>query len=260
MRRILKVVSAIIALGVIAIITHVIYLITLSPNEEYPLDTYLETEKNKTALIIVAHDDDAVVFAGTTSKLAENGWDVSFLCFYSYHWRPEDNPVRKKEMEKVASIQGLKNIELIDLELRNRLDTVGQPWMPIPYDQFGNNYNVDSLQFYVLDAINKYNPSVIFMLDNVIGLYGHPEHVLVGKIVEEVCQLYQDSSGFSVKKIYQGVIPPSCAEKTMGGTYVEGKKIYHCNGMPLPEVQIDISSYAKKRKLFSWHMHLNIET
>ena len=136
MKRTLKVFITIGALGVIAIITHVIYLITLSPNEKYPPDTYLETEKNKTALIIVAHDDDAVVFAGTTSKLAENGWEVSFLCFYTYHWRPEEIPVRKKEMEKVASIQGFNNIELIDLELRNRLDTVRQPWMPIPYDQF----------------------------------------------------------------------------------------------------------------------------
>jgi len=250
LNKIKKAGIAIILLGVCFVAGNIIYLFSLTPKENYPDDTYLESEKNKTALIVVAHDDDATVFAGTTSKLVEDGWEISFLCFYPYHWRPEDNPTRKIEMEKVARIQGLKNIELIDLELRNRLDTVTKPWMPIPYDQFADNYNIDSLRMFIRDAINKSNPSIIFMLDNVIGLYGHPEHVLVGKVVEEICRLYQDSSGFSVKKIYQGVMPPSHAEKIMGGSgpYPVGKEIYDCNGMPLPDVQIDISTYAKKKK------------
>ena len=250
MKRLFKIVISIIVVSVITITANIIYLITLAPNENYPDDTYLETEENKKALIVVAHDDDATVFAGTTSKLAEEGWEISFVCFYTHHWRPEDNPVRKIEMEKVAQIQDLKNIELIDLELSNRLDTVTKPWMPIPYDQFADNYNIDSLSMFIRDAINKSNPSIIFMLDNLIGLYGHPEHVLVGKVVEETCRLYQDSSGFSVKKIYQGVLPPLYTEKIMGDadSYVEGKRIYQNNGMPQPDVQIDISHYTKKKK------------
>lgn len=250
MKRKLKIVIAIIALGAIMVIAHIIYFTTIAPNENYSFDTYLATEKNKTALIVVAHDDDATNFAGTTSKLAENEWEINFLCFYCYHWRPEDNPLRKLEMQKVAKIEGFKHIELIDLELRNRLDTVKEPWMPIPYDQFAENFNIDSLKMFVQSAINKYNPSVIFIMDNVIGFYGHPEHVLVGKVVEDICRLYKDSLQFPVKKIYQNVIPPSHAEKMMGdaASYIKGKKIYHCNGMPIPDVQTDISSFAKKKK------------
>lgn len=245
-----KIVIAIIALGATMVIAHIIYLTTIAPKENYPYDTNLATEANKTALIVVAHDDDATFFAGTTSKLAEEGWEINFLCFYSYYWRAEDNPLRKLEMKKVAEIEGFKHIELVDLELRNRIDTVKEPWMPIPYDQFDENFNTDSLKMFVQNAINKYNPGVIFILDNVIGFYGHPEHVLVGKVVEDICRLYKDSLQFPVKKIYQNVIPPSHAEKIMGNAapYIQGKKIYHCTGMPIPDVQIDISSFARKKK------------
>ncbi len=250
MRKILITILSIIAICLTAIILHILSLKKIAPIEDYPYDTYLNNEQNKKALVIVAHDDDATQFAGTTSKLAEEGWEVSFLCFYTYHWRPEDNPIRKVEMANVASIQGLQNIYLIDLEVRNRLDTVEKPWMPVPYEQFAENFNIDSIRIFIGDVINETNPSVIFMLDNVIGLYGHPEHVVVGKIVEDYCRSHYDSTGFSVKKIYQGVMPPSQAERMMSNadTYAEGKSKYQCDGMPIPDVQIDIYPYASKKK------------
>ena len=117
---------------------------------------------------------------------------------------------------------------------------------------------------YVLKAIKKYNPSVIFTLDNEIGFYGNPEHVLVGQVAVEICSLYKDSSNFSVKKIYHGVFPYSQAEKIMGKgkVYTEGKKIYRCNGMPTPDVQINISSFTTiKKKIFLAHasQHRNLK-
>jgi LmbE family N-acetylglucosaminyl deacetylase len=264
MELIKKMGIVIILVGICFVAAHIIYLFTLTPKEKYSEDTYLKNEQKKYALIIVAHDDDAAPFSGTTSLLAANGWDISFLCFYTQLYRPEENPIRKLEMRKVAEIQGLRNIELINLSLRNRVDTVKQPWMPIPYSQFSENFKIDSLKIYVLEAINKYNPSVIFTLDNVIGIYGHPEHVLVSKVVEEICRLYKDSLDFSVKKIYQIVIPSSQAEKIMGSaaSYLEGKKIYNCNGIPTPDVQINISSFAMtKKKVFLAHasQHRNLK-
>ena len=254
----------IIFVGIFTVAAHIIYLFTLTPKEKYPEDTYLKNEQNKTALIIVAHDDDAVTFCGTTSLLVENGWDISFMCFYTNLWKPEEIPIRKLEMEKVAEIQGFKNLEMIDFTLRNSLDTVKKPWMPIPYNQFPEYFKIDSLKMYIQEAIFKYKPSVIFMIDNVIGLYGHPEHVLVGQVVEEICKLNKDSLDFSVGKIYQLVLPHSQAEKIMGNkdTYQNGKIIYGCNGMPPPDVQINISSFAKtKKKVFFAHasQHRNLK-
>lgn len=264
MKQVIKVSLIILISGLALIITNIIYLYRLAPDEVYSEDTFLMNEKNRSALIIVAHDDDASTFSGTTSLLAQEGWDVSFVCFYSEIYRPEDNPLRRLEMEKVSNIQGLKEINLIDFTPRKRLDTVSRPWLPIPYNSFNDNYYTDSLTAYISAAIEKYNPSVVFTLDKVIGGYGHPEHVLVCRVIENICNARKDSLASSVKKIYQYVMPPSQAEKVNGSyeTYIEGKKIYGCNGMPVPDVQIDISPVAKiKRRVFFAHasQHRNLK-
>jgi len=248
MKKIVKTGIVIILIGICTVALHIIYLFTLTPKEKYPEDSYLKNEQKKTALIIVAHDDDATGFSGTTSLLAANGWDINFLCFYTHLHRPEDNPIRKQEMKKVSEIQGLKNLDLIDFAIAKNKSKQG--YMPIPYNQFPEYYKIDSLKMYIQDAIMRYNPSVIFTLDNVIGLYGHPEHVLVSQVIMEVCGLYKDSLDFFVKKIYQSVLPYTQAEKIMRNkaVYSEGKRIYGCDGMPSPDVQINISTFASTKK------------
>jgi len=39
---------------------HLVYLNHLAEADDYPKDMFLEFENNKKALIIVAHDDDAI--------------------------------------------------------------------------------------------------------------------------------------------------------------------------------------------------------
>ena len=194
MNRIKKIVLAFIISAICAMVAPIIYLFTLTPNEDYPDDTYLQNEQNKKALIIVAHDDDASLFSGTTSMLAAKGWEVSFLCFYTHLHRPEDNPLRKLEMKHVAEIQGLNSLDLIDFAIAR--DQTKQGYMPIPYDEFAENYKIDSLRMYIYESISNHYPSVIFILDNIIGYYGHPEHVLVGQVVEEICKSNKESTGF----------------------------------------------------------------
>ena len=250
MKKLFRTLIVLISVALIAIGAHVLFLFYLSPSEKYSYDSYLDTEKNKNALILVAHDDDALLFCGTTSKLIAQGWNINFLCFYNSIFHPKDTPIRKLEVEKIKTIEGLKTIDLIDFDLRKKSDTIKLGWWPIPVNLFSEVFNVDSLKFFIQNAINKYKPSVIFILDNYIGYYGNPEHVLVGKVVEEICLTNKDSIIFPVKKIYMSVMPPSQTNKILGktGSYIMGKQIYQCNGMPIPDVQIDISSVGEKKK------------
>lgn len=257
MKKLKKIGTGLVLAVIIGIVANIIYLYSLRPTEDYPEDNYLNSVNNKTALIVVAHDDDATLFSGTTSMLADKGWDVSFMCFFTDLYKPEVNPIRKQEMKNIQKIQALKNLELIDLRLRRSMDTIQKPWLPIPYNELSENFEIDSLRMYILQAIQKYQPTVIFTLDDVIGFYGHPEHVLVGRTVANICKEYKDSTNFSVKKIYQCVWPFSRTEKIMKKipTYGKGKKIYQCTGMPVPDVEIDISSYGSvKKKVLAAHV------
>jgi len=95
MEQIQRIGIAIILIGICTVAIYIIYLFVLTPKEKYPKDTYLKYQQKRSALIIIAHDDDAATFSVTTSLLAANGWDISFMCFYNDFCKPEKNPIRK---------------------------------------------------------------------------------------------------------------------------------------------------------------------
>lgn len=247
MRRLKKIFVIIIIAIVTTIGLHVFYLTTLSADENYPDDTFFKSEVNKTALVIVAHDDDAISAAGTVCMLCQNGWTVKEMCFYGTD--RERDSIRKISIRDVAAIQGVKEMKPIDCKMR-----IGkpekEPWLPIPYAEFKTSFYVDSVNAYIGKFIEENKPSVIITLDDSIGGYGHPEHVLVSQQVMAYCKLHGTDSGFTVKKIYQAVFPPSMGERINKKipAYAEGKKIYGVSGMPLPNIQINIENYASDKK------------
>lgn len=232
----------------IAIVAHLYWLSSLNGSETFQPDTFLDNELNKTALVIVAHDDDAIGCAGTISELTKKGWKVHFLTFYG-HWRAQDNPIRKKEVEEVAKIQHLSSINLIDFSLQ-KSDTVKEPWRPIPYSRFPDYMYVDSLKTILSGVINKVKPSVLFTLDNIIGGYGHPEHVCVSQSVIDVCEQEKMRADFSVKKIYQAVFPRTLNENVLKNNpaFIAAKKVYQAEGSPIPTVEINIYKSSKDKK------------
>ncbi len=240
--------------AVLIIAAHLYYLTTLAATEQYPEDSYLAGSDNKTALIIVAHDDDMVGSAGTMTLLARQGWRIRELCFYQ-HGGPRNekdslkNPIRKQDLQKVARLQGLEGVDPVDLNLRQDMN-VERPWHPIPYADFDRTFRSDTVRTIVAKYIEDHRPSVIFTLDDSIGAYGHPEHVLLSRTVLSYCAQHAMEPGFPVKRVYQAVFPPSLAENVLGDhdTYVAAKAIYGRPGMPLPDVQIGIASVASEKK------------
>jgi LmbE family N-acetylglucosaminyl deacetylase len=233
---------------VLAISAHLYWLSALNGDEVFPRDTFLDSISNKTALIIVAHDDDAIGCAGTITELVKKGWKVHYLTFYG-NWRKEDNPIRKKEVLAVAQIQHLASTTLLDFSIQ-RTDTVMEPWMPIPYARFSDYMKVDSIKLIIGNAISQYKPSVLFTLDNIIGGYGHPEHVCVSQCAIDVCETFKTDSAFSVRRIYQAVFPRTLNDNTLKNNpaFIAAKKVYQAEGSPIPNVEYEILNSSKEKK------------
>ncbi|MBW4890664.1 PIG-L family deacetylase [Mucilaginibacter sp. HMF5004] len=243
-------------MAIVAIVLLAVYIFggtwllrSLAATETYPEDSFLNIVKTKKALVIVAHDDDAIGCAGTVAMLAKKGWDIHMVCFYSTVWRPEDNPVRKKEVKQMIDIQHLSGVDMINFNI-HRAGFKKEFWMPVPYTQFDTDMKTDSLKTLIGQAIDKYQPTVIFTLDDVIGGYGHPEHVLVSRCVTTACRERKTVPGFTVQRIYQVVFPPSQTELTIGHNpaYITAKKVYKATGMPVPNVQVNIYDNAEQKK------------
>ncbi len=224
------------------------YLYYLAAAATYPEDSFLKEQSNKTALIIVAHDDDAVSMAGTISALCKEGWTVRQMCFYQ-GWKGRDS-IRQIHLQQAATIQGIKSIEFHHVLLRDDRENVQDPWKAIPHHLLDSIYNIENVMPYIQRFIQAHKPSVIFTLDDSIGGYGHPEHLLISRLTLNYCRKYQKDSTAFVKRIYQAVFDPRMNEKILDGlpAYEIAKEVYQFKSTPKPTVQISFKGFEEQKQ------------
>lgn len=222
----------------------------LAPTEQYPDDTWLSQQTNKRALIIVAHDDDALGCAGTITQLCEQGWQVSMFCLYPDISRVADrNAQRQIDIKNTIAIQGIQDIRWHEFIYRKDLETSQTAYYPVPESSFDTLFFTDTLLSLINAHIEDWKPSVIFTLDDQIGGYGHPEHKYISMLALRCAKEHQLAKGGTVERVYQAVFSPSQAETSLKDSevYQAAKEVYHCQGMPIPTTQINIQSAADKK-------------
>ena len=219
--------------------------------EIYPEDTYLDTVANKRALIIVAHDDDDCIMSGTIAKLTANGWTIKQLSF-EVHNTPGEN-------RNAAHIicEGSEKI-LEDGLYRPGEDTVKYPYMPIPYEEIKKQYLHEKVATALIARVNEFNPSVLFTWDNIKGGYGHPDHIFISQLVLD---LFKEDK-INTQLIYQAVITrhmeteidrwqkPKMEKWGYPQPGPAADKLYGIDGIPEPDVQINITDQAETKMTY----------
>jgi len=227
--------------------------------EKYPADSFLDTVSNKSALVIVAHDDDDCLMAGTIAKLHNSGWKIKQLTFSLTLLDPD-----RTEHPSVLISDGAELI-LPNTSYRIGVDTIKYPYVPISKERImQTEFKNEEIEAALIQLINKYNPSVIFTLDNEMGGYGNPEHVYISQLVVNL--LNQDK--ISADRIYQGVYTNHMEQEIIDtwlynkmkkydfpNPYTIGKKIYGIDGMPEPDVEINITDYANEKMSYMLAYH-----
>ena len=217
--------------------------------ETYPTDVFLDTVNNKRALIIVAHDDDDCAMSGTIAKLSAKGWTILQLSL--------QNHIVSKIGKNPANIICEGN-ELIleDRYYRIGLDTMKNPYLPIPYEKIKEQFLTEKVASAITKKVNDFKPSVIFTLDNVKGGYGHHEHIFISQLVKD---LFTENK-IECQKIYQSVytdhMEKEIVDKWLGERMKKwgypsasdiANKLYGITGMPEPTTQIEISEVAETK-------------
>ncbi|MBA3679669.1 MAG: PIG-L family deacetylase [Bacteroidetes bacterium] len=233
------------------------YLTCVARTEAIKKDDYLNTLINKRALIITAHTDDDVGMAGTLLQLAKNGWQLKHVIFNN-----EDQTDIKERFANACKQIQVNETGVFAVNIRRDLDTNKKAYWPLPFAVWDKVFDHDTVYSILSKEILDYKPSVIFTLDDSIGGYGHPEHVLISKVVHEICtnykneEIYKGGTLFSVEKIYQAVLPKKMAHKLLvdgsrvqksANVYLAAQAAYSCSGMPDPEVEVEIKGLSKEK-------------
>jgi len=223
------------------------HLKKFAATETYPTDVFLDTVSNKRALVIVAHDDDDCAMSGTIAKLSAKGWTILQLSL--------QNHILSKTGKNPANIICEGN-ELIleDRYYRIGLDTMKNPYVPIPYKKIKDQFLTEKVAGAITQKVNEFKPSVIFTLDNEKGGYGHPEHIFISQLVKD---LFEEGK-IEIIRIYQSVytdhMEKEIVDKWLGVRMKKwgypnasdiANKMYGITGMPEPTIQIEISEVAE---------------
>lgn len=225
-----------------------------APTETYPADTILNSlVENKRALVITAHDDDMCMMAGTVSKLNRAGWKIFSLVF-------SDSDEERNKAHQRATAQILDSVIFIDLKgeaIRYDLDSGVLAYEAIPKSKFATIFNYEGVTKELTKIVNEFSPSVLFTLDNEIGGYGHPGHVFISQLALDL----STKGIINPKYIYQNVMTDHM-EKTIiderhsrrmkswgfkGDGFLKARRIYKVNGMPKPDVEVNIFSEAEEK-------------
>ncbi|MCB0802740.1 MAG: PIG-L family deacetylase [Flavobacteriales bacterium] len=222
--------------------------------ESYPEDTFLSQIKEKRALVIIAHDDDMCAMTGTISMLNKKGWKIQT---FSLDKGESRNTAHQKACTYI--LDSVSFMSLTSESIYRNPNPEKLLFEAFPKNEFEKIFKIEELKQELKVKILAFKPTVIFTLDNEIGGYGHPEHVLVS---QSVLDLAIDSI-IHPKAIYQSVFTDHMETSIMhrhsermkswgfdGNGWVNAQKAYETDGMPTPSVEINIVAEAEAKMNF----------
>lgn len=219
------------------------------PTETFPEDSILLSIKNKKAMIVIAHDDDMCAMTGTISILNKSGWEISVLSF--------PKGMSRNEAHQKACKDILDTVLFFDIDEADfRIDSSAVPYDAIPKASFDEVFDRDLVKSRLIEQVNKFQPAVIFTLDNEIGGYGHPEHVFISQLVLDLSRADTISPSYIYQSVYTDHMETTIMERHArrmkawgypGDGWEKAKKAYGVQGSPEPSVQINITSEAQEK-------------
>ena len=145
-------------------------------------------------LAIFPHPDDEVTVAGTVMGLKAAGHEVILVCLT----RGE-----KGNAAQIPSEEELARLRTAEMQRSAQLLGVNQ-LIQLDYADGGiDDLGMDSLKSLVHALIQTQKPDVLLSYDSKVGLYGHSDHMLTGKAVEEVFLGFRGTTDFAPKQLFQ---------------------------------------------------------
>lgn len=196
-------------------------------------------------MFIFPHPDDEITSAGTLKLLDNEGIETSLITFThgeaggsnglvnetdSIKRKDTLGKIREKELMAVGQLLGIDNQEILD------------------YPDSGiKNLSPEPLKKVIREKIARYQPTVLFTYDDVIGLYGHPDHRLIAQYTKEIFYAERGTNGFPVKKLYQVTLPQPMIE-TARKISASFRKNFGNATLPAPTMAVKITHEGDFKK------------
>ncbi|TXE15519.1 hypothetical protein ES731_15300 [Psychroflexus gondwanensis] len=206
-------------------------------NSVIPLET--SVDENTRVLLIFPHADDEITCVGLASYLKEKGATIHLLTL-GHNPETEINETRIEELQCAATKIGVEKLEIAGLAI-NKWDDIMQDNITFWYE------HQDSIKTIIKNKIIAYKPHILITYDTEIGGYGHPEHRISAQLTKDIFIENKQDSTFTTERIYQFTLPDKLETFMLSNipAYEYSMKLTGSNGLPKPDVAIDIVKYWK---------------
>ena len=190
-------------------------------------------------LAIFPHPDDEVTVAGTVMGLKAAGHEVILVCLTRGEKGNAAQIPTEEELAHLRTAEMQRSAEILGVDQLIQLD----------YADGGiNALGMDSLKSVVYALIQKNKPDVLLSYDSKVGLYGHSDHMLTGKAVEEVFLGFRGTTDFAPKQLFQVTLSKKQIEvalKLSAGFQKNYPKDPE-KGLPTPDFSIGTQAYFSR--------------
>jgi LmbE family N-acetylglucosaminyl deacetylase len=202
-------------------------------------DELIPTIPKQRILAIFPHPDDEVTVAGTVMALKAAGHQVTLVC------------LTRGEKGNAAQIPSEKELaRLRTAEMQLSAETLGvDELIQLDYADGGiEALGMDSLRAVVFALIQTQKPDILLSYDSKVGLYGHSDHMLTGKAVEEVFLGFRGTKDFAPKQLFQVTLSKKQIEvalKLSAGFQKNYPKDPE-KGLPAPDFSVGTQAYFSR--------------
>lgn len=190
-------------------------------------------------LAIFPHPDDEVTVAGTVMGLRAAGHEVILVCLT----RGE-----KGNAAQIPSEEELARLRTAEMQRSAQLLGVNQ-LIQLDYADGGiDALGMDSLKSLVYALIQAQRPDVLLSYDSKVGLYGHSDHMLTGKAVEEVFLGFRGTPDFAPKQLFQVTLSKKQIEVALrlSAGFQKNYPKEPGKGLPAPDFSIGTQGYFSR--------------
>ena len=190
-------------------------------------------------LAIFPHPDVEVTVAGTVMGLKAAGHEVILVCLT----RGE-----KGNAAQIPSEEELARLRTAEMQRSAQLLGVNQ-LIQLDYADGGiDDLGMDSLKSLVHALIQAQKPDVLLSYDSKVGLYGHSDHMLTGKAVEEVFLGFRGTTDFAPKQLFQVTLSKKQIEVALklSAGFQKNYPKEPGKGLPAPDFSIGTQPYFSR--------------
>lgn len=240
-KRVLYTLLSVVAMLAIVLVGVITYANFYVNDEDVEVSTNLLPDTSpKRIMAIFAHPDDEIMVAGTFHKLNKDANVTSVLAAFT---RGEAGPTgglvsqenlgeeRTKELNNVAKILDVDHLEIFDYPDGGLKDT-----------------DPEKIKATIRELIETYKPTTVITYDDVVGLYGHPDHVLMSKLTKEVVKEETATGNSSIKRLYMVTLPKPMIDLALKLSPTFQERYPSEGGLPEPTIAFPMASEAKERK------------